>query len=307
MPARMVGMTSPGAVLSNDSQPPALPLRPKPEGLLEPLGIGRPHLRIDDAGRALAVERHDELLGGDAAHIGARLARHARGVGARDHVVELQQRMVGRRRLLVPHVEAGAGDLFCAQRLGERALVMYEAARRGDEIGVRLHQRELARADHAAGSFVERAVDRHEVGAPQQLVERHLDGAARGDRLLVEIGIAGDDLHAEETAAELGDAAADIADADDADRAPLDVIADEDTAVEHRAAPQGGLVWMICFESISTMASTCVATASALPPVWLTTSTPASVQSLTLMVSKPAPLVEMMSRFGMRASKSRWI
>src|SRR6516225_7731007 len=71
MPARMVGMTSPGAVLSNDSQPPALPLRPKPEGLLEPLGIGRPHLRIDDAGRALAVERHDQLLGGDAAHIGA--------------------------------------------------------------------------------------------------------------------------------------------------------------------------------------------------------------------------------------------
>ena len=62
---------------------------------------------------------------------------------------------------------------------------------------------------------------------------------------------------------------------------------------------------MICFESISTMASTW-ATASALPPVWLTTSTPASVQSLTLMVSKPAPLVEMMSRFGMRASKSRW-
>ena len=45
------------------------------------------------------------------------------------------------------------------------------------------------------------------------------------------------------------------------------------------------LVWMICFDSISTMASTCVATASALPPVWLTTSTPASVQSLTLTVS----------------------
>ena len=65
------------------------------------------------------------------------------------------------------------------------------------------------------------------------------------------------------------------------------------------------LVWMICFESISTMASTCVATASALPPVWLTTSTPASVQSLTLTVSKPAPLVETMSRFGMRASNSR--
>src|SRR5262245_58424267 len=63
--------------------------------------------------------------------------------------------------------------------------------------------------------------------------------AARRDRLLVEIGVAGDDLHAEEAAAELGDAAADIADADDADGAPLDVIAHEYAAVMHRAAPQG--------------------------------------------------------------------
>src|SRR5262245_66647828 len=116
---------------------------------------------------------------------------------------------------------------------------MYEAARGSDEIGVRLHQRELPRAYHAARAFVERAVDRHEVGAPQQLVERHLDRTARGDRLLVETRIAGDDLHAEEAPAELGDAAADIADADDADGAPLDVIAHEDAAVMHRAAPQG--------------------------------------------------------------------
>src|ERR1700687_804431 len=45
-----------------------------PERLLEPLRISWPHLRIDDARRALAVERHDELLGGDPAHIGTRLA-----------------------------------------------------------------------------------------------------------------------------------------------------------------------------------------------------------------------------------------
>src|SRR5262249_16405390 len=69
--------------------------------------------------------------------------------------------------------------------------------------------------------------------------EGQLGGAARRDRLLVEIGVAGDDLHAEEAAAELGDAAADIADADDADGAPLDVIAHEYAAVMHRAAPQG--------------------------------------------------------------------
>src|SRR5215475_7531906 len=51
--------------------------------------------------------------------------------------------------------------------------------------------------------------------------------------------------------------------------------------------------WLVCtirFDSESIMASTCDATASALPPVWFTTSTPASVQSLTLTVSKPAPV-----------------
>ena len=74
-------------------------------------------------------------------------------------------------------------------------------------------------------SVVERAVDRYEVGAPQQLVERHLDGAARGDGLLVEIGVAGDHLHAEQAAAELGHAAADIAEPDDADGAAVHVVA----------------------------------------------------------------------------------
>src|SRR5262249_22705437 len=96
----------------------------------------------------------------------------------------------------------------------------------------------LARADHSTRSLIERTVDRHEVRAPQQLVEADLDRAPRGDRLLVEIRIAGDDLHAEQAAAKLGDAAPDIADAHDADRAPFDIVAQEDVAIAHRAAPQ---------------------------------------------------------------------
>ena len=74
-----------------------------------------------------------------------------------------------------------------------------------------------------------------------------------------------------------------------------------------RMAPRrkAWLVWMICFDSVSTIASTCAATASALPPAWLTTSTPARVQSSTLTVSKPAPLVETTSKLGIRASRSR--
>src|SRR5512132_1178379 len=92
-----------------------LSVRPKAEGLLESFRVRRPYLRIDNAGRALAVKRHHELLGGDAAHIGARLHCHAGGMRGCEHVIELQQRVVGPRRLLVPHVDPGAGDLFCPQ------------------------------------------------------------------------------------------------------------------------------------------------------------------------------------------------
>src|SRR6516165_8054211 len=63
-----------------------------------------------------------------------------------------------RGRLLVPYVEPGAGNAAFAQGLDQRRLVVDEAARGADEIGVRLHQRELARADHAARALVERAV-----------------------------------------------------------------------------------------------------------------------------------------------------
>ena len=65
----------------------------------------------------------------------------------------------------VQHVEAGAGDGLAPQRVGERLLVVDEAAAGGDEERVRLHERELARAEHAARLLGERAVGGHEVGA----------------------------------------------------------------------------------------------------------------------------------------------
>jgi hypothetical protein len=57
---------------------------------------------------------------------------------ARHHFIELQQRMIGRRRLFCPDVEAGAGDFSGAQRLQQRILVVNKTARGGDEKGMRL-------------------------------------------------------------------------------------------------------------------------------------------------------------------------
>jgi rhodanese-related sulfurtransferase len=90
----------------------------------KPFRIGRPHLRIDDPRRALAVERVKQLLGGDAAHVDPRLLGHAGRMRARQHIVELQQRMLRRRRLLVPDIEPGAGDALFLQRVVERPFVV---------------------------------------------------------------------------------------------------------------------------------------------------------------------------------------
>src|SRR4051794_30839963 len=84
------------------------------KGLLEALGIARPDLGIDDARRALAVERIKHLFGGDAAHVLARLDGDACGMRARQHIVELEQRMLRRRRLLGPDVKAGTGNALVA-------------------------------------------------------------------------------------------------------------------------------------------------------------------------------------------------
>src|SRR5258707_10818783 len=67
-----------------------------------------PDFRVDDARRAHAVERIEDLLGGNPAHVGPRFPGHTSGMRARQHIVELKQRMVRRRRLLGPDVETRA-------------------------------------------------------------------------------------------------------------------------------------------------------------------------------------------------------
>src|SRR5258708_32562065 len=109
---------------------------PYSERPLEPFCVVRPDLGVNDARRPLAVEGIDDLFGGDPAHVFPRLLCDTRGVGACQHVIELQQRMLWRRRLLGPDIEAGAGDALFAHRLDQRGLVVDKAPRRGDEEGM---------------------------------------------------------------------------------------------------------------------------------------------------------------------------
>src|SRR5947209_332487 len=75
-------------------------LRHEPEHLLVACRIARPDLRIEHARDWLAVQRRKDLLGGDASHVLARLMGDAGGVRRNHHVVELEQRVIERRRLL---------------------------------------------------------------------------------------------------------------------------------------------------------------------------------------------------------------
>ena len=84
----------------------------------------------------------------------------------------------------------------------------------------------------------QRARDRDEIGAAHQIVEFDLLPAPRGDLLCGEIGIVGDHVHVQEALAQLGDAAADIAEPDDADGLALRLVADQRVAVDIALAPQ---------------------------------------------------------------------
>ena len=113
-----------------------------------------------------------------------------------DDVLELEQRAVG-ARLLGEHVEPGRGDPALLQRGVERVLVDDPAAGGVDEDQVGAHLVQLRVADQAEGLGCPGQVHRHEVGLGEQGVEvdqadAHLRGPAGLD-----VGVVGDDVHAE--------------------------------------------------------------------------------------------------------------
>src|SRR5919197_1465795 len=102
------------------------------------------------ARRGLAVEIREDRLRGLAEEDAVALRGDEAEVRREDHVVEREQRMAFRQRLDVEHVEGGARDAACAQRLDEGALVDDGPARRVDEEGARLHEGEVAGGDESA-------------------------------------------------------------------------------------------------------------------------------------------------------------
>src|SRR4051794_31351750 len=143
--------------------------RREPESALETFGISGPYLAVDDARRPLAVERVKHLLRGDPAHVLPRLSGHPSRMRAREHIIELKQRMLRRWRLFGPHVDTCARNQLLVEGIHQRGFIMDEAPRRRNEISVRLHQRELSRPDHTPAFFGERTGDGDVIRAAEQL------------------------------------------------------------------------------------------------------------------------------------------
>ena len=103
-------------------------------------------------------------------------------------------------------VEGSAGDLAGVECACQRVGVDHGAARRVHQVGRGLHTRERLVADQAARLRRERAVEGHEVGALEQLLERHRAAAARGEELAAEALEAAADASTAERAGQAADA-----------------------------------------------------------------------------------------------------
>ena len=138
--------------------------------------------------------------------------------GERDGV-ELEEllRGLGRRgRLRGVDVEGGARDPPLGQRRVQGLLVDEAAAGGVDDVQGRLGERELLGADEADGLRGAGHVDGQDVRGGHQLGQVHHAGAELGGAGLGDVGVVGQQVHAE-GAQTLGDELADAAEADDSD------------------------------------------------------------------------------------------
>ena len=87
-------------------------------------------------------------------------------------------------RLVFEHIERGAAEAAVPQHRSQGRFVHDPAARRVDQDCVALHQRKAVAADQPARGVGERQVQRHDVAAPQELVEGEGGGPRLGPRMV---------------------------------------------------------------------------------------------------------------------------
>src|SRR4029077_2097980 len=144
------------------------------------------YFRIDAIRRCLAAEKREDVVDDDIRHLLTHLHHRAAEMRRGDDVGHFQER---RRHLgfVLEYVEASAGDLALPERSRQRLLVDDRPARGIDQEGGRLHQREFTGTDLVPRRRQQRRMQRHEIGIPEQLIERNIGHA---EILLEGLGLA---------------------------------------------------------------------------------------------------------------------
>ena len=161
------------------------------------------NFRVDDhLGRQATVECVEQVLHRRHAHAPERLGGKRGAMGTQNHVVEPEQGIAGRRRLVTQDVEPGGAHATIGQRPGERRLVDQRAAGGVDEQDARLHGGEFLDAELGMPVGVRRHVQAHDVGVGQRRVQIGDIVVALGlDQFTLDIGIGDHDAHLEGGAA----------------------------------------------------------------------------------------------------------
>jgi hypothetical protein len=129
-----------------------------------------------------------------------------------------------RQRLVRRHVNAGAGDTPCGKRLDKSSLVDDPSASHVDEMGRGLHPTECLGVDESLGLLGQRTGEGDKIGLGQEGLElthgvHRVRYAATGGRIAPQP----DDAHIEGFG-ELGEASADLPQADDKERLVAELI-----------------------------------------------------------------------------------
>ena len=134
--------------------------------------------------------------------------------------------MIDRQRLDRKHVDRGACDLVLLQGFQQRRLIDDGAARGVDEVGGWLHAREVCSSDQTARPLTQHHMDSDDIGGLEQFLLGGVGHAHLLAPLRRQVRAPGDDIHAERFR-QSRDLAAELAEADDAERPALDLVTDE--------------------------------------------------------------------------------
>ncbi len=143
------------------------------------------------------------------------------------HIFHEDQRMIGRDRFGIGHVQTGGPDRAIAERIGQGIGIDHWTTGGIDEHRGRFHLRQFVASDQLVCFRRERAVEGHKIGTLQELIERGIGHPHLGGECLVLILVVGKDLHVE-PAGPLGDFLADASQPDDAEGCMVDIPAKQE-------------------------------------------------------------------------------